>query len=53
MNYIFDLCVKLLVWLAGKLNTTYETVNVWIFCIIWPLVTVGLVAIIILLLMRR
>jgi len=53
MNYIFDLCVKLLVWLARKLNTTYETVNVWIFCIIWPLITLLLLVTIIALLMRR
>ena len=28
-------------------GTTYEAVNVWIFCVIWPLLTLGLVAVVI------
>lgn len=26
---------------------TYEEVNVWVFCVIWPLITVGLIAVVI------
>jgi hypothetical protein len=36
MNEIFKWCVELLQWGAQKLGTTYEVVNVWIFCIIEP-----------------
>mgnify|MGYP006976769016 CR=1 FL=1 len=41
---IFGWCVSLLEWLAEKLGMTYEAVNVWIFCVIWPLLTLALVA---------
>lgn len=39
MNQIFDACVWLLEWLARLTGLTYEQVNVWIFCVVWPLVT--------------
>jgi hypothetical protein len=41
-NYdkIFNLCVILLDWMALKFDTTYIKINVWIFCIIWPLYTI-------------
>jgi len=45
-NRIFQLCVDLLVWLAHLLGTSYEAVNVWIFCVIWPLLTVLLIAVV-------
>jgi hypothetical protein len=38
MNEIFKWCVELLQWGAQKLGTTYEIVNVWIFCIIEPII---------------
>ena len=38
MNETFTWCVELLEWGAQKLGTTYEVVNVWIFCIIEPVV---------------
>ena len=41
---IFQGCVTFLVWLAAAIGTTYTKINVVIFCIIWPLFTVGLVA---------
>ena len=37
-------CVNLLEWLAKKLGTTYKSVNVWIFCVIWPIITLALIA---------
>jgi hypothetical protein len=39
--------VKLLHWLAAKCGTTYEAINIWIFCVIWPVISIALVAIII------
>jgi hypothetical protein len=46
MNAIFDWCVQLLVTLAGQLGITYKEINVWIFVIIWPVVTLILIAIV-------
>lgn len=48
MNAVFDQCVIFLNWLAELAGLTYVEVNVWIFCIIWPLLTLGLAAIILL-----
>ena len=38
MNEVFNWCVELLQWGAQKLGTTYVDINVWIFCIIEPIV---------------
>jgi hypothetical protein len=43
IDSIFDLCVNFLVWLADLLGITYKAVNVWIFVIIWPFFTLGLI----------
>jgi hypothetical protein len=51
MNEIFNWCVELLKWGAQKLGTSYEVINVWIFCIIEPIVFFGML--IILLFQRR
>jgi hypothetical protein len=40
---VFQWCVALLVWLAGVTGTTYKEINVIIFCVIWPLLTIGLI----------
>ena len=37
---LFNNCVLLLEWIAESLDTTYIVVNIWIFCIIWPLYTI-------------
>ncbi len=44
IDTIFDLCVRWLFEAARFLGITYEEINVWLFCIIWPLLTVLLVA---------
>ena len=44
---IFDWCVQLLVWGAERLGTTYVDINVWIFCIIEPIVFLGMLIILI------
>ena len=35
----FDICVKLLFDVADVVGITYEEINVWIFCVIWPILT--------------
>ena len=40
---VFDKCVDILIWTAKKTGSTYKQVNVAVFCVIWPAVTVGLV----------
>ena len=45
MQNIFNLCVECLLCLGALTGLTYVEVNVWIFCIIWPLLTVGLIII--------
>jgi len=51
IDKLFNGCVDWLEWLAAKLGTTYKAVNVWIFCIIWPLITLALIAVVAFLLM--
>ena len=40
INFVFYGSVDALVWLARLLGITYQEINVLIFCIGWPLVTV-------------
>ena len=47
IDTVFDLCVSLLNGLAGLLGVTYQAVNVWIFVVIWPLVTLALIAVVV------
>ena len=47
INEIFDCCVHLLEWGADRLGTTYVAINVWIFCIIEPIVFLGMLIILI------
>ena len=44
ITYLFNLCVVFLVWLAKVCHTDYETINIIIFCVIWPAITLGLMA---------
>lgn len=46
MDSIFDWCVDVLIYWAGILGITYKEINVWVFVIIWPIVTLVLVVII-------
>jgi len=46
MDQIFDWCVTVLIYWAGILGITYKEINVWVFVIIWPMLTVLLVMII-------
>jgi hypothetical protein len=47
IDKLFWLCVKFLHWLAARCGTPYEAVNVWVFCLIWPALTIALVLIVI------
>jgi len=46
MDSIFDWCVDVLVYWAGILGMTYREINVWVFVIIWPIVTIVLIVIV-------
>jgi hypothetical protein len=47
MDAIFDWCVKVLVYFAGVFGITYKEINVWVFVIIWPVLTLALLTIIV------
>ena len=47
MDAIFDLCVKILLDLADFFGVTYKAINVWIFVIIWPILTMFLVILVV------
>ena len=40
MDQIFDWCVNVLVCWAGIFGITYKEINVWVFVIIWPIITI-------------
>ena len=40
INFVFYGSVEALIWFARLLGITYQEINVLIFCIGWPLVTV-------------
>ena len=43
IDLVFKICVITLVDLAKVLGITYEEINVWIFVIIWPILTFYLI----------
>jgi hypothetical protein len=47
MDAIFDWCVGVLVYFAGVFGITYKEINVWVFVIIWPILTLVLIALVI------
>ena len=46
VNYLFYLCVDILVWLTELTGTTYELINIIIFVIGYPLFVILLLLII-------
>ncbi len=44
IDQTFNFCVYLLYDLAHILGITYEEINVWIFCVIWPVASLILFA---------
>lgn len=45
MDSIFDWCVAVLIYWAGIFDITYKEINVWVFVIIWPILTLVLIGI--------
>lgn len=43
MNYLFNKCVDLLYYLATMFSMSYEEINVILFCIVWPMITLFLI----------
>ena len=39
INFIFYSSVDALILLARLLGMTYEEINVWLFCVVWPILT--------------
>lgn len=39
---VFDWCVDLLLAGASALGISYNAINVWVFCVLWPLLTLFL-----------
>ncbi len=49
---VFNLCVQWLLYYGKRYGFSYERINVYIFCVIWPLITiVSIVANIVLLIL--
>ena len=46
VDYIFYLCVDILVWLAELTNSSYELINIIIFIIAYPIFVLILILII-------
>jgi hypothetical protein len=46
MDQIFDWCVNVLIYWANIFGITYKEINVWVFVIIWPILTVVMAVII-------
>jgi len=44
IDAVFDFCVILLIDAAKILGITYEEINVWLFVVIWPLLSLVLFA---------
>jgi hypothetical protein len=40
IDIIFDWCVDILIYWSKILGITYNEINVYIFCIIWPIITI-------------
>jgi len=44
IDVFFNYCVRLLYDAASLIGISYEEINVWIFCILWPVVTIVMLA---------
>lgn len=43
MQKTFDYCVELLVITGDLIGLSYVEINIWLFCILWPILTVLLI----------
>ena len=46
MDAIFDWCVNVLVYFAGVFGITYKEINMWVFVILWPILTLALLVVV-------
>mgnify|MGYP005633389715 FL=1 len=53
IDTLFKVCVMILVDLADLTGMTYEGINIWIFLIIWPFLTLFLIVWVFYLLFRN
>ena len=53
IDTLFKVCVMILVDLAHLTGMTYEEINIWIFVIIWPFLTMFLIVWVFYLLFRN
>jgi len=53
VNPIFDWCVELLEYVAPLVGMTYKELNVWLFVIIYPTITLALLIAVIVLIRRN
>ncbi|MDA9170939.1 hypothetical protein N9O69_02540 [Alphaproteobacteria bacterium] len=37
IDVTFNFCVSILYDIGGVLGISYEEINVWLFCVIWPI----------------
>ena len=44
VDVVFDFAVQSLYWAARLFGISYEEINVWLFCIAWPALTVLMTA---------
>ena len=47
IDALFDLCVRILIWFAALFGVSYNEINIWIFCVIWPIFTVILIGLVV------
>ena len=53
IDIIYNYCVQLLIDSARFLGISYEEINVWLFCVIWPLLSLVLFAEVVRLRMKK
>jgi hypothetical protein len=44
IDVVYNFCVQLLIDTSRFLGISYEEINVWLFCVIWPLLSLILFA---------
>ncbi|MGJ7529878.1 hypothetical protein [Variovorax sp. GB1P17] len=42
VDHVFDWCVNFLIHWAKVLGITYNEINVYVFCVLWPILTLVL-----------
>lgn len=53
VDIVFNWCVRLLYDWATFFGITYEEINIWVFIVIWPIITLAMAAWIVLLLRQN